>query len=181
MSNPAFIVDGFTEKLILQQICPGCRVSRTDLNGKSVSIEAIAKKIASLIRLLNNRHYPIIILIDKEERDETVGAIIEKLETNIKGNGVVNQDLRIGVADRMIENWIISDWNCLNVGAEKKPSLTEGVNGSSIIKKIKGNYGKTTDGVELFLSANPKEIYKNSESFRLFADRLEGVDCKYLK
>src|SRR5687767_14837605 len=62
MSNPAFIIDGFTEKLIVQKICPGKRVTRTDLNGKTVTIDAIAKKISSLIRALGNKYYPIIII-----------------------------------------------------------------------------------------------------------------------
>ena len=180
MSNPAFIVDGFTEKLIIQKICPGQPISRTDLNGRDVSIQAIAKKIASLIRLFNNRNYPIIVLIDKEERDMSTVEIIEELETQIIENGIIDCDLRIGVADRMIENWIIADWDCLNSKKKNKPNITEGLNGASVIKKIKGSYGKTTDGVDLFLSANQNVMYENSESFKLFVDKLEGVGCEYL-
>jgi len=69
MINPAFIVDGYTELKIVQNICPGQPIKRTDLNGKSVTIVAMAKKIAWHIRLLGNRYYPIIILVDKEERE----------------------------------------------------------------------------------------------------------------
>jgi hypothetical protein len=180
MSNPAFIVDGFTEKLIIQKLCPGKPISRTDLNGKHVSLEAIAKKVASLIRLLNNRHYPVIVLIDKEERDQEVIDIVEFLHVKLIENGIVDCDIRIGVADRMIENWIIADWNCLSPGKEKKPFVTDGLNGASVIRKIKGSYGKTTDGVELFLSANPEKIYQNSESYRYFIDKLVDVNCEYL-
>jgi len=108
MINPAFIVDGFTEKLIIQQLCPGRPISRTDLNGKNVTLDAIAKKIASLIRLFNNRNYPIVVLIDKEERDKSVREIIDSLHSKLEENGIVDCDVRIGVADRMIENWILA-------------------------------------------------------------------------
>ncbi|EKE05301.1 MAG: hypothetical protein ACD_19C00364G0002 [uncultured bacterium] len=180
MSNPAFIVDGFTEKLIIQKLCPGKPISRTDLNGKNVTIDAIAKKIASLIRLFNNRFYPIIILIDKEERDQSITEIIDCLNQKLRDNGIVSCDFRIGVADRMIENWIIADWDCLGSREFPQPECTEGINGSSMIRRVKGSYSKTTDGVELFLSANQQRIYENSESFRTFIDKISDLSCNYL-
>ena len=180
MSNPAFIVDGFTEKLIIQRICPGQPISRTDLNGRNVSIQAIGKKIASLIRLFNNRNYPIIIIVDKEERDISREQMIEELEVEIIANGINDCDFRIGVADRMIENWIIADWESLTNNGVGKPAITDGLNGASIIKKIKGSYGKTTDGVELFLSADQSTIYENSTSFKDFADKLNDIGCEYI-
>lgn len=178
MSRPAFIIDGFTEKLIIQRICPGSPINRTDLNGKTVSIDAMTKKIASLIRLFGNRYYPIIILIDKEQRKQPFDIIAKELEIKLIAEGVKDNCL-IGVADRMLENWIIADWDCLQVD-EKKPTKTEGSNGASHIKKVKGVYNKTTDGVELFLAANPETIYEKSESFKYFVDKLKEVDCNFL-
>lgn len=178
MSNPAFIVDGYTEKLIIGKICPGKPIRRTDLNGNSVTIKAIANKISSLIRLLNNKYYPIIILIDKEDRQEDCESIIENLKNELKNKGHVNEDIRISVADKMLENWIIADWNLISESVAK-PEKTDSLNGSTIIKKHKGTYGKTTDGVELFTNADPTIIYKNSPSFRTFISTLEGLDCKY--
>jgi len=181
MINPAFIVDGFTEKLIIEKICPGKTIKRADINGKNVTLDAIAKKIASLIRLLNNRYHPIIILIDKEERNESISDIINSLHSKIVENGITSCDIRIGVADRMIENWIIADWACISSKMSTKPIVTEGINGTSVIKKNKINYNKTTDGVNLFLLANQKIIYKNSESYRCFIDKLNDLKCEYLK
>ena len=178
MSNPAFIVDGFTEKLIIGKICPGKPIRRTDLNGKSVTIKAIANKISSLIRLLNNKHYPIIIVIDREDREQNCAEIIEELQTELNNKGHQNDDLRINVADKMLENWIIADWK-LVYETEEKPENTDGLKGSSIIKKHKGSYGKTTDGVELFVQANPSVLYQNSPSFKNFIDSLDGVACEY--
>lgn len=178
MSNPAFIVDGFTEKLIINQVCPGNPIRRTDLNGKSVTIKAIANKISSLIRLLNNKHYPIIVVIDRENRLEDCLTIIENLKLELIENGHQNEDIRISVADKMIENWIIADWKLID-NIKNKPEITDSLNGSSEIKKKLGSYGKTTDGVNLFMKADPLIIYNNSPSFKTFIDSLEGIDCYY--
>jgi hypothetical protein len=178
MSTPAFIVDGFTEKLIIGKICPGKPIRRTDLNGKHVTVKAIANKISSLIRLLNNKYYPIIIVIDREDREKNCEEIIEELRLELTEKGHENDDIRINVADKMLENWIIADWTVITE-SEDKPETTDGLRGSSVIKKHKGSYGKTTDGVELFIKANPSVIYKNSPSFKTFIDSLEGVTCEY--
>lgn len=180
MSNPAFIVDGFTEKLVIGSLCPGKPVSRTDLNGKSVTIDAIANKVASLIRLLNNRHYPIIVVIDREEREESCGNLCQELGNKLNALGLDDQDIRICFADRMFENWIIADWDVLETDKEK-PEFTEGLKGSSEIKKILGSYHKTTEGVELFLKCNLETIYQHSESFRNFVDSIPDINCKELK
>ena len=94
MNNPAFIIDGFTEKKIVQDLCPGQPVRRTDLNGKSVTIDAIAKKIAPLIRSLGNKYYPIIILIDKEERSLGYDEIANQLYDKLIQEGISDQDIR---------------------------------------------------------------------------------------
>jgi hypothetical protein len=179
MINPAFIVDGFTERNIIQNICPGAPIRRTDLNGKDVSLEAMAKKIASLIRLLNNRYYPIIILVDKESRKISCKEMISKLETSIKSEGINNLDFRVGVADRMLENWIIADWDKLQT-KKGKPSGTDCINGGAKLKELIGSYGKTTDCVDMFLNADVKKMYKNSPSFKIFADKIADINCDYI-
>lgn len=179
MINPAFIVDGFTERNIIHNICPGAPIRRTDLNGKNVSIDAMAKKIASLIRLLNNRHYPIIILVDKESRKISCKEMIQKLEDSIKKEGINNLDFRVGVADRMLENWIIADWDKLK-SKKGKPSSTDCINGCGKLKELIGSYGKTTDCVDMFLNADVKKIYKNSPSFKIFADKIADINCAYI-
>jgi len=179
MMNPAFIVDGFTERNVIQNICPGAPIRRTDLNGKDVSIEAMAKKIASLIRVLNNRHYPIVILVDKESRNISCKEMIQKLEDAIKNEGITNLDLRIGVADRMIENWILADWDKLK-SEKEKPSNTDCINGCAKLKEVIGSYGKTTDCVDMLLNADVKKMYKNSASFEIFANKLIDLNCDYI-
>ena len=181
MTNPAFIVDGYTELKIIQHLCPGKPVKRTYLNGKDVKIPLIAKKIASHIRLLGNRYYPIIVLVDKEEREISFEEMANQIREGIMCEGIKDQDIRIGVADRMIENWIIADWDLLTGSKEKKPQITDGCNGTSVIKKVKKSYDKTTDGVNFFISSRQHLLYSNSPSFRHFIDQLEGIQCEYLK
>ncbi|WP_413666013.1 hypothetical protein ACEN9X_15550 [Mucilaginibacter sp. Mucisp86] len=178
MSRPAFIVDGFTELKIVQRLCPGSPVQRTDLNGRSVTVNAICSKISSLIRILNNRYYPIVILIDKEDRDISFKDFASQVTAGLKKD-FQNDDIRVGVADRMIENWIISDWKTFCLNKSKKPSETDGINGTSMIKKVKGIYNKRADGVDLFIKNNPSIMYKTSASFKYFIDLLDDVDCHF--
>lgn len=180
MPNPAFIVDGFTELLILQKLCPGSPVKRTDLNGKTVAIPAIVTKISALIRTLGNRHHPIVILIDREKRTISSNQMIKQISDGLKAEGIAD-DIRIGVADIMLENWIIADWITLTGVKKGKPKKTDGINGAATIKKIKGQYSKTTDGVAFFLRSNPSIIYTESPSFKDFVDKILDINCEFLK
>ncbi len=179
MPNPAFIVDGHTEQRFIGCICPGQPVRRTNMNGNSVTIEAIAKKVASLIRLLGNRYYPIIVLVDKENREEPFQDLVEELHQCILGHGLDDQDIRIGFADRMIENWIVADFEKIG-DIENKPVQTDGLNGASLIKKNRGRYNKVIDGVELLLMVDRSVVYRESPSYKDFIGKLEGIDCEYL-
>lgn len=184
MYNPAFLVDGFTEKLILARICPGSVVNRIDCNGNSVSIGVMTKRIASLIRLMNNRYYPIIILIDREERDLTIYQIQEQIRIELENLGI-KDDIRIGICDRMIENWMLADWDsfiniCKNETIQR-PEVIEGVKGKGLIKKVYPTYQETTDGVNLFLQSSPVTMYNNSASFKMFLDQITDIECEWLQ
>lgn len=183
MSKPAFLVDGFTEKLVLEKICPKTKVNRINCNGNSVSIESIAKRVASLIRLMNNRHYPIIILVDREDRDMTADEIEKALKEEITKAGV-GDDIRIGVCDRMIENWILSDWDTFyNYSINKeidKPENTDGIKGKMFIKRAYPTYQETTDGVRFLLQSSPKKMCENSPSFKKFAEKINDINCEWL-
>jgi len=182
MNKPAFLVDGFTEKLVLEKLCPNSKINRINCNGSSVSLESIAKRVVTLIKIMNNRHYPIIVVIDREDREMSAIDIRQKLSEEIKNAGVTD-DVRIGVCDRMIENWILSDWESYAASCKvpiDKPETCEGLKGKSFIKRTYPAYQETTDGVNMLLSANPKSMYGNSESFRDFVHQVEDVNCNWL-
>lgn len=180
MSNPAFIVDGFTERNIIEKICPGRPIKRTDLNGKDVTITAIANKIASLINILNNKYYPIIVIIDKESRSESCEVIANNLKEHLKNKGLENQDIRINIADKMFENWLIADWSVLETKSPK-PDDTDGKNGASLIRKELGSYHKTTDCLKLLEKFTPSVAYQYSPSFKNFVHSIKDLNCPFTK
>jgi hypothetical protein len=179
MSKPAFIVDGHTEQCFISQVCPGRPIQRTNLNGKNVTVTAIAKKIASMIRLFGNRHYPIIVLIDKEDREADGDTLCNELHNHLKNEGIINQDIRIGIADRMIENWIIADYQLIG-NVQDKPEKTDGLRGSVVIKRALGSYNKVIEGVKLLSQINKTIVYQNSPSFKIFVDKLDNIECDYV-
>jgi len=180
--KPAFFIDGQMEKLILQRLKIDAPIRITGLNGKKVTIPAIAKKIAPSIRLLQRKHDPIIILIDREGRAICSKKIISELHKELEKNGANKNNLIIGVADRMIENWILADWDnfvsITEINAQSvRPSSFEGMYGKRQLKKYYPFYQETTDGPKLFCNAKASIIKKNSKSFFEFISPIMSINC----
>lgn len=188
MNKPAFIVDGHQEQKIVQKLCPGSAVRMLNCNGQDVELQAAAKRIASLIRLMGNRYFPFIIVFDREERRETAEQVKALLEKSIRDEGV-NDQLVFGIPDRMIENWILADWaNCQTKGCLKNRLKSEcafeGRNGKSDIRKFlprDGRYQETIEGVDWFVTADPNTIAQYSCSFREFLVGISRLRCKWLR
>jgi hypothetical protein len=179
--NPAFIVDGLTERRIIQKLCPG-RPINLSMNGENVSLKAMAAKIVALIRNMNNVYYPIVIVTDREKRADGFLTIAAELRLEIVeqlASKNMTVDIRIGVADRMIENWILADADALGNPPEIPPE-TDGLGGKGLVKRIMPTYSETVDGPDLFFKADASKMYENSPSFRHFVDQLEDLDCPYL-
>ena len=183
--KPAFFVDGHMELKILKKLGVKTKVVRTNLNGKKVKITAIAKKISSDIRALNGRYSPLIILIDREGREETADEIIQKLKAELHAESIEGNVI-VGVADRMIENWILADWETFVREIEPKPKKDYGSfvgkRGKSIVKKYMPSYQETTDGVRLFCKSRSSVIRANSDSFNKFISQIMELnyDCYWL-
>lgn len=185
--NPGFIVDGVTERKILQRICPQSRgITLLRENGKSVNLEAMAERVAKIIHSgFGDDYYPVIWLFDKEiHRKEENDAIIQKLIELLKNDHKVKSEVIIALCDTMIENWIIADWEALKPNVLPKPEQTDAIHGTSAIKDIfdKSNrkYSKTADGVNLFVNANPILMFNNSPSFRYFIEKIAHLSCHYI-
>lgn len=181
MNNPVFLVEGGMEMLIIQNICPKYRVIPLKCNGKDVKIKDMAEKIISKIFTLGNRYYPIIIVVDKEDRNLSYDDMAKELKKYIINNeDMKNQDLRIAVADRMTENWILADLKCKD-SANLIPPQTDGINAKSFIKKnINKHYNEKADGVEYFKNAKAQNILQHSPSFKYFIDQIKDIDCYYI-
>jgi hypothetical protein len=174
VSNAVFLVDGHLEQKFLQRICPNRPVRRINCNGRNVSVMAIGDRIATQCRLLNNRYYPVIIVIDREDRTLTANEFATELLNQIRIFGI-NDDIILGIADRMIENWILADHNTLNQYPGKKqniPTSCEGDHGKNIIKSCLSHYHETTVGVDLLETCKPSTMIANSSSFKAFYEQL---------
>jgi hypothetical protein len=177
----AFLVEGKMEQMIVQKICKGAPVSMLGLNGRDVSMDALAKRAASLVRL-RRQYYPIVIVFDREKRKETCEDLVSQFLGAMRENGVEREDLLVGIPDRMIENWILSCG-----GVRKDHGLTgsqEGKHGKAELEKAlstKGvDYHKTTVGVEMFSKIDVKSAARNSSSFKSFRAKVKG-HCSWLE
>jgi hypothetical protein len=186
MPDPAFLVDGVMEQRILRKLCPGKTAIRIECNEGNVALGAIVKRVDTQIRLLNNRYYPVVILIDRETRKISCDKIMQEITRQLNELGHAGQFV-VGVVDRCIENWILADWEsvCERNGFQYKRLTAghEGTRGKSLLKRHLPKdifYNEVTWGKELFLSCNPTALYQRSESFRSFLDKLD-FPCVWLQ
>ncbi|WP_349362575.1 MAG: hypothetical protein ABL307_09400 [Roseitalea porphyridii] len=178
----AFLVEGRCEQRIIQRLCPGVKVALLETNGNSVSLEAIATRIAAFFRLLNNKYYPLCVVFDRESRGETVpeiqGAVLEILERD----GIPIDQIRVGVADRKFETWLIY---LIDSNGNLRPNCDacsvdefEGAAGvGELERRLRQSgkrYHKTTIGVDLFCSADLNRLAVVSSSFRIVRENLPG-------
>ncbi|MFE0757201.1 hypothetical protein ACFW16_24795 [Inquilinus sp. NPDC058860] len=185
MPKPAFIVDGHLEFSILQAICKDSPLRRLNTNGDSVVVSKMAEKAAPVIRLLGNRYYPVYIVSDREDREESCEAMEAQYLSELKLRGIDITQIKIVFCDRMIENWIIADvemirgeyGDCVSAGE------TEGCDGKTKLRQIMSGaqerYSETVHGLRLFKRCNPARIAENSPSFRKLVLALEDR-CEWL-
>lgn len=186
MTKPAYLVEGDLEQKFIQSTCIGCVVRKINLNGENVSIQAIAKRVGTLGRLLHKRSSPIIVVFDRENRKESVEEIEDLFNKCISSENI-DVPIILGIPDRNLENWILSDYDMIS---EQFPDFKvtgdlsgyEGKNGKAIIKKLFGSekYIETIHGVQLLKSTRSSIIYKNSQSFSRFYSAL-NVRCQWLQ
>ena len=122
------------------------------------------------------------MLLDREERQETPAQLSIELANELRTEHEIPTDqVLIGVADRMIENWILADPECDSCIAA---GTYEGKNGKTILRQLlvakNITYHETTIGVELFCKINPATAAKNSTSFQSFSNQL-SKHCSWFK
>jgi hypothetical protein len=176
----AFIVDGQQEKLVLQRLCTDVPIKTTNLNGKDVKLQVIVKTVASLIRLLKGRYFPVFVIIDREGRPETSEQIERYLREELKEVLDMSEDcIVVSVPDRMLENWIIAgNPMCENDQPlySTPESNPDGSNGKVLIKKQmrdkKLYYYETGNGVEMCCKMDFKGAANRSTSFHRFYSQI---------
>jgi hypothetical protein len=174
------------EKLVVEALCPGSAVRIINCNGDDVALEAIAKRVGTLARLVHNRFSPIVVLIDREQRQAESSKIKRELLALLSQENI-NGPVVVGVADRMIENWILADCETFSRLANIKITLPEdgfeGTGGEARLKALLPNsltYVKTIHGVEWIKNCDADTLRQKSASFREFANALSNVKCSWL-
>jgi hypothetical protein len=176
VTKPAFIVEGAMERRIIEQLCGGVPVRLIGANGTEVPIEAMAKFAYAQVRMLLNRFFPIVIIFDREGRDETADDIAEKMIGCLACRGIDPGQIRIYVADCCSESWIMPciDEKCeiiqevTDIKPPEKP-CTKG----NLKRRFRANglsYVETVDGVRLFCSSGAERMAMASENFRAISE-----------
>jgi hypothetical protein len=172
MANPAFLVEGHLEQKAIGALCPGQPVQRINCNGKDVDLKVMAKFIETLIKLLGNRYYPIIVIVDREQRNTSARSMRKTIIGELTRLGVRDQ-LIVAVADRHIENWILADIHTMTelFGKNFRRRNYEGAGGKGQLKRLFesiGNvYNETTTGVTLLRQISSTRAQANSASLRV--------------
>jgi len=182
MSNVAFLVDGHLEKRFIQNVCPNKTVRILNCNGKSVSVTAIAKRVATHCRLFKGKFYPIIIIVDLEDRHISAQIFHNDLLHAIRNEGI-NDDIILGIPNQMIENWILADKKLVSCYTKKQPvwsGTPDGFNGKSHLKFLIEGYHETTIGVELLVKCFASRMC-DSPTFKDFFDKLFSDTCWWLQ
>jgi hypothetical protein len=187
MNRPGYLVVGDLEQKFIQQVCPGHPVQKINCNGDQTSIEAIAKRVGTLGRLLHKRCSPLVVVFDRECREQSAEEI-EKQFTDALAQEEIDVPVIVGIPDRNIESWILSDYPTFLESAglpQSSPvSSFEGRNGKSIIKNALGtgkSYVETIHGVTWLKAARPPTMQANSPSFNRLFTALAALDCWWLK
>jgi hypothetical protein len=176
----AFIVDRHQEKLVLQRLCAGVPVRMTNLNGKDVELKVIAKSVASYVKLLKGRHFPIFVIVDREKRRIESLDMEAEIAEELKELGIDGSQLVVSSPDRMIENWIIAGNPNCGDGAplfSDLPANSDGYSGKVVVRNVLRarnlSYDETGNGVEFFCKMDLKRAAERSVSFARLYEQLK--------
>jgi hypothetical protein len=130
---PYFFVEGHCEQKFLGATCGAWPVRRINLNGSAVSIEQIVIRIESIFRTMGSCSDPVIVIFDREKREESSKDIAAKAvellaQRNIKAI--------VGVPDRCIETWMLYDPEVVPISGDDH----EGSMGASAVRHALGTY-----------------------------------------
>src|SRR6266508_1858740 len=97
----------------------------------------------------------VIVLLDREARDDCCGALADGIKMAAKG--MVSCNVSVVIKNRTFENWLIADLNALSIqrgrfsvtaGTRRAivPDKADGVDGYQYVSRsVKGSYDKVAD------------------------------------
>jgi Domain of unknown function (DUF4276) len=175
------------EQLIVQSLCTGAPVRLINCNGHGVTLEAIARRVGTLGRLLQRKYRPLVVVFDRERRTEESSDIKTSFLQLLHQEGI-KSDVIVAIPDTMIENWLLADLStlssCVGITVGSEIINFEGSNGEKELKRLLPKplvYVKTIHGVQWFLRCRPEAMKKGSKSFSDFYEALSSVPCRWLE
>lgn len=179
MVNPAFLVEGRMEQEIIRRLCPKQPVRIIGCNGDDVAISRMCDFIETHIRSLGNRNHPIIIIFDREKREAGCAAISIEVHNNLNDRGLEDQDIRVFVADREVEDWLLLDREAIcehfNVPDHGQPLTGKG--GLNTLLGPDIAYHETTIGVEAFFAVSKSKLANGSGVFHALCEDAASIGC----
>lgn len=176
MANICFFVEGSMEKNIIEKLCSNSCKIVTVQNGKTVTMTALAKQIATTIRIqkAKSRYF---IIFDRENRKECPETLKSQLFVELERQNIKTGSITISIPGKCIENWILLGWDGV---IQRWPHFLYPKDfhykkhGKSAVKElIKGiSYTETTLGVQMFLAASHTAIYARCVHFQQLMDNL---------
>jgi hypothetical protein len=155
-------------------------------------VQALAAECARAARTMRTRGADLVlVLIDRETREDCPPAIAEQLSAAIDRRGAAEVVIRVVVKDRTFENWLIAD-----------PAAIEGLQGrfsptgvAAIKAAVAGgraderdalqlleratvnrSYQKVKDSDQILSRVDLRAMSRNSRSFRCFLRRVGHPD-----
>ncbi|NOR69224.1 MAG: DUF4276 family protein [Methylomarinum sp.] len=194
LNQTVFIMDGpsdiraFTGKLQKEfGSTPDFR--KAPCNGHTVSPEGYVNGVQGIINFaLNSNYLHIFCVLDREKRRTSAvnlaiqikTELISILEKNSKiSNSELNKKIKIVVADRMMENWIIADIEGIKEASNliKGDAAQKGYDGAHGVKVLKEimytKYDKVQHAPILLKKISIERAKQNSPSFSNFITALE--------
>lgn len=174
MERIAALVEGHTEYHFMQATYPKVIVQRCIPNGDDVDLDLIVAAINDQLEVLGGEIKKVVILFDREGRAVEAGEVSSYVLKKIAGN-CNNRSIYIGVSDREIENWIVSDHehmiNLYGDGSYKYSG--DGSKGKSTLKKLHGVDPAPRDKALILKSCSAKRSSENSPSLKAFLGSID--------
>lgn len=173
------IVDGEAEKVALPRQFYDTPVVRRGMNGRNVSLDQIAANSCRLISALEAANCAkILIVIDREDRQEVASIIKANLVSKIAA--CTSTRFEVVVADKMFENWLLSDIENISVSYPDKfhqtqnSVLFESTHGKSqFTSRLKPDISyRVSDTKEYFNKIRTSVAIVNSQSYSDWIDAI---------
>lgn len=108
MERIVALVEGHTETHFVKTAYPNAIVQRPFPNGDDVSLDLIVECINDRLETVGNDIKRVMILLDRERRSLSAEDMSAYLMAGV-ATANSHRTFYIGVSDREIENWVISD------------------------------------------------------------------------